>query len=179
LTKANPIKLLVLVSAVIIWQSAAAQVLTPSAIGEAPVLAAINGRANVALSNSGATAFASSSLNSGYLPGRVNDGTNDNSGNAWIAATTNDGEYVGISFPAAITLAAVAFDGETGYWSRSESTWSVQYTRDASPGGGSSWTQIGVLRLECRRPNAAHLFRVHTDFERNRNSIGQHESHRQ
>ena len=124
--------------------TAKGQVLTPAATGTASVAAAINGRSNAALASSGATAFASSQLTAAYSPNRVNDGIIDDSGNSWIELTTASTQYVGVAFPSAMTLSAVVWQGQTTYNGRSGGTWLLQYTTDASPGGSSTWKQIGT-----------------------------------
>jgi hypothetical protein len=117
---------------------AQAQALGP--IAGPDVDTAIAGRPNLALASGGATTFASSELAPAYGPTLVNDGI---IANAWIAATSGNGEYVAVAFPSAVTLGAIVFKSDYGW--RSWGTWSLQYTTNGSPGTGTTnWTQIGT-----------------------------------
>ena len=125
-----------------------AATIQPVAINDANINPLTSGRTNLALASLGSTTFASSSLNGSFGPSLVNDGIYNDTANAWIAGTANNGEYVGVAFTntGGVTLGALVFGGETGYDGRSTCTWSLQYTTNASPGTGtpdSSWKIIG------------------------------------
>jgi hypothetical protein len=121
-----------------------AATLSPSAVGNDAVSAAIDGRPNLALASAGAEAFSSSNLGAAYAAPRVNDGVINNSGNSWIPATTANTEFVGVKFPGAVTVAGAVWHGQTGYNGRSGGTYHLQYTTDPDPSGSSTWTLIGT-----------------------------------
>jgi len=138
-----------------------AATLTPGATGDAAVAAATSGRPNLALATGGAVAFSSSDLTPAYAAPRVNDGVINHSGNSWIPVTTASTEFVGVAFPAPITLAAVVWHGQTGYNGRSGGTWRLEYTSDSSPSGSSTWTEIGTYiysEAGCGSPMPRTLF---------------------
>jgi Concanavalin A-like lectin/glucanases superfamily len=140
-----------------------AATLVPGATGDAAVAAAIAGRPNLALASAGATAFSSSDLGATWSAPDVNDGVTDQFGNSWIPATTDATEFIGIAFPNPITLGAVVWHGQTGYNGRSAGTWSLQYTTEANPGAGSTWTDIGTyvyVEAGCATPMPRTLFSV-------------------
>lgn len=118
--------------------------LTPIAVGDADVTAAIAGRANLALASGGGVAFSSSDLGPAYAWDRVNDGVTDGSGNSWIPATTAGTEFVAVKPAGPSTVGTVVWSGQAGYNGRSAGTWILQYTTDASPAAGSTWTEIGT-----------------------------------
>ena len=60
----------------------------------------------------------------------MNDGIIDNSGFSWIPATNATNEYVGVNFLFPITLAAVVWQGQTGYNGRSGGNYTLEYTSD-------------------------------------------------
>lgn len=95
--------------------SAAAVTLTPAAVGDAAVGAAVTGLSNLALASDGATAFSSSDLGANFDAADVNDGLSDNSGYSWIASTTATNEFVGVQFPSPVTIGEVDWLGEAGY----------------------------------------------------------------
>ncbi len=135
--------------------------LTPAATGAASVGAAVAGRSNHALASAGGVAFSSTDLTPDYAAARVNDGVVDHSGNSWIPSTTASSDFVAVKFGAAQTLGAVVFHGQTGYNGRSAGTWSVQYTKDAAPAAGSTWTEIGTYiyaEPSCAQPMPRSLF---------------------
>jgi hypothetical protein len=141
--------------------SAPAATLTPVAVGDPAVNAAIGGLVNLALASGGATAFASSEIAANYDAGDVNDGLSDNSGYAWIPATTGTNEFVAVQFASPITLAEVVWLGEQGYNGRSGGTYSLQYTTDANPSTNSIWTEIGTYTYTeagCATPMPRTLF---------------------
>ena len=128
---------------------ATAVTLTPIAVGDAPVVAAVAGRQNIALASLGGVSFASSSLGTTWTNTCVNDGLIANNGASWIPLTTAGTEYVAVKFTNAITLAAVVWHGQNGYAGRSDGTYSLEYTTDPVPSGISTWTQIGIYTYPC------------------------------
>ena len=157
----NKIRLTALLLAVSSIPVATAATLTPAATGDAPVSATIAGRANHALASGGGAAFSSTDLTPAYAAARVNDGVIDHSGNSWIPTTTATTDFVAVSFASAQTVGAIVFHGQTGYNGRSAGTWSVQYTTDAAPTAGSTWTEIGIYTYaepSCAQPMPRSLF---------------------
>jgi hypothetical protein len=121
-----------------------AAAISPSTTGDTGVAAVIGARANLALASAGGVAFSSSDLTPDYAAPRVNDGVINQTGNSWIQAGVGGSEFVGVRLAAPAAVAGIVFHGETGYNGRSGGTWVLQYTKDATPSGSSTWTEIGT-----------------------------------
>ena len=138
---------------------------TPSATGDAPVAGAIAGRPNLALASGGGVAFSSSDLTPDFAAARVNDGVINHSGNSWIPLTTAGTESVGVAFATPANIDSLVFHGQTGYNGRSAGTWSLEYTKDASPSASSAWASIGTYTYSepsCNSPMPRSFFAFNT-----------------
>lgn len=135
--------------------------LTPSAVGDAPVAAAIAGRPNLALASAGGTAFSSSDLGADYSAPAVNNGITDQSGFSWIASTAAGGDSVGVAFAVPANIDSVVWHGQTGYDGRSGADYSLEYTLEASPGLNSRWVALGhytYVETGCASPMPRSFF---------------------
>lgn len=143
--------------------AAQAASITPGAVGDTAVTAAIGGRPNLALASAGSVAFSSSDLGPNYTSADVNDGVTDHTGFSWIQATATTGDFVGVALAAPTTLDSVVWHGQEGYNGRSGGDWTLEYTTDANPGPGSAWTAIGTYTYAetgCASPMPRSLFSV-------------------
>jgi hypothetical protein len=135
--------------------------LSPSAVDDAAVAAAIAGRPNLALASAGGLAFSSSDLGLNYSASDVNNGITDNSGFSWIPANAAPGQYVGVALAAPADVDSAVWHGQALYNGRSGATYSLDYTTDASPGAASSWTSLGVytyVETGCVTPMPRSFF---------------------
>ena len=129
--------------------------LVPLAVGTAPVASAINGRANVALASGGATAFASSQLNTTYGPANINNGIINDSGFSWIALDATNTQNVGVAFSSPVVLGAAVWQGQAGYAGRSSGNWTLQYTTNTPASSSTAWSTIGnytYVEFGCASP---------------------------
>jgi hypothetical protein len=142
-----------------------------SLVTESPLNVAITASPLNAAVLSTATPFATSCL-SGYTMHQIshlNDGLTGNS-NSWIGTAATD--YVGIAFGTSILMSGFAFgrDNEGTYTDRTLSTYTIRYTRLASPGlsttvtedPSTGWSTLGTLAYSATGTSATYLSNRHT-----------------